>query len=208
VEAERHRVSVPRGPAAGEDSGLLERHAPAFRIEEGDLEFNRIGTPRIRLRRGRERVDVDPERASLYVETRPDRIGRRDVLHLVYRIHFSALPWTRAVFYERHRNVGLMALVTLDAAILEPLLVTTVYTCGCYRALLPTELFPREALPEDWPRDEKRFYGVTLPALAPRARPGASRLVIGLASRTHRVVELRTAPEPLAGVPLRFAPRT
>ena len=197
----------PAAPAeAAGEASLLACHAPAFEIAEGSLEFNRIGTPRIRLRRGRERVDVDPARPALFAGTRSDRIGSRDVLHLVYRVHFTKLPFTPAVFYERHRNAGLLTLVTLDAVSREPLFLTTVYTCGCYRALIPTDRLPKDALPEEWPAREIEVFGKKLPAVVPCAIPGRSRWVLGLTSRTHRVEAIRVEPEPSGATELPLVP--
>lgn len=191
---------------AGAEAARLACFAPVFEIAEGARELNRIGTPRIRLRRGRERVDVDADRPTLFAETRKDCICGRDVIHLVYRIHFTKLPFTTAVFFERHRNAGLLTLVTLDAASGEPLFLTTVYTCGCYRALIPTEAFPRHALPERWPAHAMKVFGKTLPSVVSCARAGESRWVIALASRTHRVEAIRIAPEPADGIAIPLAP--
>jgi hypothetical protein len=181
----------------GAQPDLLACWAPILEVDDGDRSFNRIGWPRIRMRKsGREEVDVDPERGALFCETRKDRIGDREVLQLVYRIHFTKLPLTPAVFFERHRNVGLLAIITLDASTREALLLTTVYTCGCYRTLHPTDLFLGGALPPGWPKESVTVHGRRLPAVLTRPRVGESRWLIHLASRTHRVDGILIAAEP------------
>lgn len=186
--------------AAGRDpDALLRCYAPVFWIDPGERSFNRIGSPAIRLDGARERVWIDTETPAVFVSARTDRIGLTDVLHLVYRIHFPRLAFKPAVFFEMHRNAGLLTIVTLRAGDLAPILVTTVYSCGCYRALLPTDLFPPDALPQKWPKDRKRVFGKSLPAVVTHPQSGGRRLVVLLASRTHRVEEIQTLEQPRSG---------
>lgn len=184
--------------AAGDEAALLRCYAPVFVVEQGSRSYNRVGTPEIRLERGKEKVRVNPDVAAAFTEVRRDRIGQTSLLQLLYRVHFTRLPFKPSVFFEMHRNVGVLAIVTLRESDLQPLLFTTVYTCGCYRALLP-DLFPPEALPTDWPAKEKRFFGKTLPAIVRHPEPGRSRLTVRLASKTHRVYEVETLEEPPLG---------
>lgn len=185
--------------ASHEAAALLRCHAPVFVLGQGERSFNRIGTPEILLERGREKVRVDPDVAAVFTEVRRDRIGEKDVLQLLYRVHFTRLPFKPSVFYEMHKNAGVLAILTLEEPQRTPILLTTVYTCGCYRVLLPTELFPREALPLDWPREVKKFFGATLPATLRHPEPPGSRFVLRLASKTHRVIGIETLPDLPAG---------
>lgn len=175
---------------AADEATLLRCLAPVFSVDDGARSFNRIGAPSIEIRNGREHVFVDPDVHLLYAESRHDRIGSVDVIHLVYRIHFTLLPFTWRVFYERHRNAGLVSIVTVDAVNHEPLFFTTVYSCGCYRALLPTRSLPREVLPDHWPSDVKKVWGKPMPAFMEPMRPGA-RYLVAMDSRTHRVHDMR-----------------
>jgi len=191
----------PVVPETGWQTGnekLLHSFAPVFVVAEGARSFNRIGTPSIRLNDGKEHVFVDPDRHAVFAANRGDRIGGENVLHLLYRIHFTKLAFKPSVFYEMHRNAGLLAIVTLSEKHL-PLLLTTVYTCGCYYALLPTRHFPANALPADWPPAVKKVYGKKLPSVVPAAEPGTSRFTIHLDSRTHRVNDIRLTSSPLPG---------
>jgi len=197
-------VYVPPACAAGEagdrgEAALLRCYAPVFVVEKGARSYNRVGTPEIRLSGAREKVRVNPDAPAAFTEVRRDRIGETGLLQLLYRVHFTRLPFKPSVFFEMHRNVGVLAIVTLRESDLQPILFTTVYTCGCYRALLPTDLFPPEALPTDWPAKEKRFFGKTLPAIVRHPKPRRSRLTVRLASKTHRVYEVETLEEPPLG---------
>ncbi len=201
VPASREAVYVPAatGESLGTDDGLLRAWAPVVSVEEGERDFNRIGTPFIRRKRRRDHVRIDVTKPALFAETRSDRIGSLDVLHLVYRMHFTRLAFTPRVFYEWHRNAGLLALVTLDAGQGVPLVFTTVYTCGCYRVVVPTDRLNRAALPPAWPASTVHVWGATLPSTVPAALPGRSRFFIHLASHTHRVDTLGITPLPPLG---------
>jgi len=142
---------------------------------------------------------VDPATPAVFAEIRPDSIGQTEVLQLVYRVHFERVPFVPSVFFEMHRNVGLLAIVTLTKSGQQPILFTTVQTCGCFRALLPTDLFPREALPDGWPKEKKRIWGRTLPAVVAHPEPGRTRLTVFLDPKTHCVRDIATLPEPREG---------
>jgi hypothetical protein len=161
-----------------------------------DRSHNRIGTPEARLERGlfggRDvEIGVDPERATLYAGVRDERVGGRDLVQLVYRVHFEKIPlrFSRH-FFEAHKHPGLLVLISLDRATGAPLFVTTVHTCGCYRAVLPTAALPDGALPEDWPEDGLRVYGQQLPARLPAWDARRERLVIRLVADRHRVADV------------------
>jgi hypothetical protein len=177
-------------PVAGETEALLVRFAPAFVIEEGEAEWNRIGTPTLHRRAGIERARVDPRRAALYAEARSERIGAREVWQLVYRIHFDQLAPTWKYVASLHRNAGLLVLVTVDRASAEALAVSTVHTCGCWLAVVPTDALAPDALPRDWPAGRQEVHDESLPARigVPVSTGGADeRFVVHLASRSHRV---------------------
>ena len=79
---------------------------------------------------------------------------------------FPKFPFSLIPFYlTAGKNVGLLVVLTLDEDD-RPLLVTTVSTCGCYVAIIPTSYLPEEAYPADWNPDESvHIYGETLPPL-------------------------------------------
>lgn len=186
-------------PTGRDAASLLRCHAPVFVLEQGERSYNRIGTPEIRSERGEEKVRVNPDVPAVFTEARRDRIGGKDVLHLLYRVHFTRLAFKPSVFFEMHKNVGVLAIVTLREPELAPIFFTTVYTCGCYRVLLPTDLLSIAALPPGWPRDRKKFYGALLPAALKAPEPPRSRFVLHLASKTHRTTSLETLAAAPAG---------
>ncbi len=188
---------TPEQAASDDPEQLLPCYVPVYTVDDGDQEFNRIGTPEIRLVGGRERVGVDPERPSVFVGTLKDHVGSRDVVHLIYRIHFTRIPWTAKHFFLAHRNAGVLTLVTLDVETLEPLFVTTVYTCGCYRALLPTDLLPKKVLPAAYPEDTVKVWGKPILSIVPHPTPLERHLVVAMDSGTHRVHSMTSS----AGIP-------
>lgn len=173
------------GTTAGA-ADLLARFAPAFVVEEGAAEWNRIGTPTLERRGGGERARVDPNHATLYGEVHELRVGSRAVWQLVYRVHFEQLAFTPRTFASLHRNAGLLVLVCVDQESGLPLTLTTVQSCGCWAAVVPTTALAREALPADWPEGSLELGGEFLPASLPVPAEG-QRFVVHLRSRTHRV---------------------
>jgi len=183
---------------------LLARFAPAFVIEAGEAEWNRIGMPTLTRRAGIERARVDPARAALFAEVHEEEVGGRLVDQLVYRIHFDQLAFTRASPLAMHRNAGLLVLIGVDRASGLPLTVTSVHSCGCWLALQPTEALAPAALPEDWPAETQSLWGEELAARLPVPAEG-QRYVVHLRSGIHRVSAVRVgAADPLARpLPLR-----
>jgi hypothetical protein len=180
----------------GGQHALLLQYAPVFVARESEDQVNRIGTPEIRSGRGRDRVWVNPAAPAIYSEVRRDQIAETPVLQLLYRVHFRAVPLASKVFFEAHQNAGVLAIVTLTERDRRPLFFTTVHTCGCFLALLPTDHLPREALPKNWPRAIKRVTGKRLPAIVEHPEPGRTRLVLWLEPKTHRVEHIETQATP------------
>lgn len=152
-------------PQADEQTQLLQ-HAPIFIIEESDKPYNRIGTPTARMERQDEEVIfVDPRSAVIYAEQRKFSTSRDTYTNLIYRIHFSRTPFALFPFQiTAGENVGLFVVVTLNSSNF-PVLYTTVHTCGCYLAFIPTSRLPADAFPPRWPNGQQVVYGQTLPSL-------------------------------------------
>jgi hypothetical protein len=179
---------------ADETQALLARFAPAFVIDEGEAVWNRIGTPTLHRRAGIERARVETGTPALYAEARAERIGARDAWQLVYRIHFDQLAPTWKYLASLHRNAGLLVLVTVDRESGEPLSVSTVHTCGCWLAVVPTDALAHAALPPGWPAERQDVHGESLPARIGAPALGAGeRFVVHLASRSHRVRDVVVA---------------
>jgi hypothetical protein len=186
--------------AERDPEALLRCYAPVFVADETEHAYNRIGTPVLTPAwTGGVRLRVDPWAPTMYGEVRTDVMAGRPVLQLVYRVHFEKTPLRLSLhFFEAHRNPGMLAVLTLDEATLEPQFATLVHTCGCYRAVIPTDAVPQAMLPDDW-TETKRVYGQTLPGRISVPRPGATRLVVDLEPGGHRVSDVRVEAVPASG---------
>ncbi|MFN2365157.1 MAG: hypothetical protein ABR523_01690 [Desulfurivibrionaceae bacterium] len=165
---------------------ILNRYAPVFLVEENRKNYNRIGTPAARLDdSGEEVIYVDTGEASVYAMTQEFATDRDGYTNLIYRIHF---PQTPLPHLTAGWNVGLLVYVTLNSEE-EPVLITTLHTCGCYLAFIPTGNLPEGAKPDDWPEQEQTVYGQSLPVVVEKDSPG-ERLIIKISGATHRVTDL------------------
>lgn len=179
-----------------DDGTLITRHAPLIVPEYPAASYNRVGKPYATLTAGgRERIRVDPDEAAIYFQQRDFATPRGAYTNLIYRIHFEKVPFSLAPFHiTTGRNSGLFVIVTVDSEE-RPLLLTTVHTCGCYLAFVPTSHLPRAAWPDDWPADGQRVYGMRLPGLLHYPAPTAEGLrpVIFLRHGNHRVRDIGLA---------------
>ena len=178
---------------AVDDGSRFAKHAPVFIVEAADEEFNRIGTPEASLDEdGAERIFVDPGTPASFVREMPFETEKAKYTNLVYRIHFERVPaWNLTM----GRNVGLFAIVTLDQQE-RPILLTTVHTCGCYLAFVPTSHLPESYLPEDWCEEVQVAYGETLPCRIRLTDASGTdqRIVITIRDETHRVRDIDVRP--------------
>lgn len=191
-------ASVPKTPPpaghrayiAEDEDALSGRYAPVFLIENDREAYNLIGKVRARLDDdGREDIFVDPESPAIYYQERTFETKSDSYTNLIYRVHFREVPLSLFPFYlGKGKNVGLFVVVTLNSRN-EPVLYTTVHTCGCYLAFMPTSLMPEEAFPAGWNREGQRVLGEKLPGLLSLA-PGPDlplKPVILIRSGSHRV---------------------
>lgn len=180
-----------------EDNTILSRYAPAFVVEEPEQFYNLVGTPTAGLGGdGTEEIRVDPWRATVYTETRRFDTGNGSWTNLVYRVHFQEVPGGLLPYYlGKGKNVGLLVVVTLNRE-MKPVLYTTVHTCGCYLAFVPTNLLPQSAYPSGWPQDRQTVHSENLPALIRLGeKPESKRLMVLLRDGTHRVKDLWLEPQ-------------
>jgi hypothetical protein len=181
-----HKPLTAVVPESGE--GVDAHFAPVFLIEDSARAFNRIGLPTAKIDGGeKERIFIDPDRPAIFVEQSTFATEKGSYRNLIYRVHFERVPlWN----LTSGRNVGLFVIITLDADD-RPLLVTTVHTCGCYLAIVPTEHLPLEARPAGWKRGMQEVHGERLPRLLVWGDPLARRrLVVSLRTEVHRVMAL------------------
>ncbi len=189
----RHsELHAPAYVTAESNDSLLSRYAPLFILEEADKSYNRIGTPAIRAgEHGEAKAYIDPARPSLYAMQRTFHSRGRNYTNLIYRVHFEKIPYRHLT---AGRNVGLLILITLDEN-KNPLLLTSVHTCGCYLTFIPTSYLAEEAYPDNWPLVSQRVYGERLPGqiLIPKHKP--YRFALQIRSGTHRVMNLELLTE-------------
>ena len=195
------RLEVPAGT-----SGLLavtardrgqptDRFVPVFLIESPEKPYNLPGTPRVSVgKNGSECISIDPAQASIYTKEHRFSTARGSYTNLIYRIHFSETPFSLVPFnLGAGRNVGLLVIVTLNGHG-QPLLYTTLQTCGCYLAFVPTTYLPDDAYPENWRKDQRQIvFAQSLPAFLdfPASDPAGSKTVVQIESATHRIKDIR-----------------
>jgi len=183
----------------------FSRFAPIFISERTDESFNRIGKPRARLdAKGNELIDVDATQAVVYVDRQTFTTLNGDYTNLIYRIHFEKTPFSLWPFHiTAGKNNGLLTIVTLDANH-RPVLVTTVHTCGCFLAFVPTNYLSTAAYPEGWKQQSQWVYGMTLPGLLSFSDSSdeEQRIAIYLKQETHRVMDIQLQTR--ADISMRF----
>ena len=170
----------------------MERFAPVFLARGTDKEHNRIGRPvAYPAENGKPVVHVSSEKPVYYVRKTDFSTSRGQYCNLVYRVHFSKIPYSLLPFtLTAGKNAGLMVVVTLNDQG-QPVLVTTVHTCGCYCSIIPTTYLPKECLPGSWEDRPKKVYGERHPALLDFSSEKGQRLLIELRPDIHRVMDVR-----------------
>lgn len=177
--------------ARDESDSLLMKYAPLFLAYDFQKTYNRIGTPEAsKGEDGKIRVFVNSENPEIYVSKRTFSTGKGSYTNLIYRIHFPKVPFSLVPFnLTMGNNVGVMVVITLDRQH-NPLLVSTVHTCGCYLAFVPTTFLPDTAFPEKWNNRTQKVYGEILPGILNFKTRENSRLLVHLRPQVHRVMNL------------------
>ncbi|WP_419177061.1 hypothetical protein [Desulfosediminicola sp.] len=189
-----HHTNVPESNLLSYDvdgDSLLAQNAPTFVIERPGDDWNRIASPVIQENHRERKVTLDSDTATIYAETRRWK-GARDVYtNLIYRVHFTKIPFRLIPFnLTAGKNVGLMVIITINSR-KEPVLVTTVHTCGCYLAFIPTSHLDQHSWPENWKSERQRIYGEILPGMLTIEQGfEESPLVLLLRESTHRVKDV------------------
>lgn len=178
-------------PREGE---LLARYAPVVVSERTEHDYNRIGRPQARRTpRGDVEITVNPGDPVMYARQSDFETDEASYINLVYRVHFEKVPFSLLPFHlTAGKNVGLLFILTLNQQ-REPLLLTTVHTCGCYLAFIPTNFMPHSSYPSDWATGSQEVFGETLPVRLDYPRPfdPAWRPVIFVRHATHRIRDVR-----------------
>ncbi len=189
VAQQEHLVVAPTVSA----SPVLVARAPSFLLQGTQTPHNRIGRVEATREKGQEVVGINADIPVIYAGSQFFSTDKGTYTNLVYRVHFSATPFSLIPFYlGAGRNVGLLVILTLDKQS-RPLLVTTVNTCGCYAVSIPTELLPSSFYPDHWPPAQISVYGELLPA---RIKSVQANEIIQVKVRAdvHRVMDIRVIP--------------
>lgn len=199
-----------------DDNTLLSRWAPIFVTENPEESYNRIGTPVVEEVGGHNNgiIVVDPDIPAVFVEERYFSTARDSYSNLIYRVHFTEIPFGLVPFQlGAGKNIGLLVIVTINSSG-QPVLYTTVHTCGCYLAFIPTSYMADDAFPGSRPSGSQAVYGENLPAIIDFTEfVTGNNMLILLRNRSHRVRDIRvgrrdsldkvqTAPVPLHPVAL------
>jgi hypothetical protein len=173
--------------ATDHDNELLTRNAPIFLIRDYQRNLNRIGTAAVRGDGANDDdIYINTEKPVFFTMVQEFQVAEHRYTNLIYRVHFPETPLPHLTSGD---NIGLLIYITLDND-LEPVLITTLHTCGCYLAFVPTSRLPKEAWPAGWPENDQIVFGEQLPHLLEQP-VGKERLLIDLRSETHRVRDIR-----------------
>ena len=202
IDAGHSPISTPATayiPARG--PSLLARFAPVFLVENDHIPHNRIGSPIAwKDQEGTIHLSIDPDQPALYSQQIPFQTPKGTYTNLIYRIHFQETPATLSPFYlTSGKNVGLIVIVTINAQE-QPVLITSVHTCGCYLAFTPTSFLPQEAFPVGWNKATQEIFGESLPGILTVATDQphngrAPKTVVAIRGDTHRVMGITQADE-------------
>lgn len=173
----------------------VRQWAPVFAAYGYGEVHNRIGKPVARKTGGgNEAIEIDPDQPTVFVMQRGFVTEKGRYRNLIYRVHFPAVPYSLIPFnLTAGSNVGLMVVVTLNQD-QEPVLISTVHTCGCYLAIIPTDHLPEEARPEGWQEGPIDVYGETLKSRLSFQPVENPRLLVHLRPDLHRVMRLEVVP--------------
>lgn len=173
---------------------LLRRQAPAIKSESDWAGWNRPGVFELSRDHDDELVlRIDPTRPTLYAELREFvAASGKGYRNLLYRFHFERVPHQFKPFHiTAGRNGGVFVIVTINEND-KPLLLTTVHSCGCYLAFIPTNRLTLKQLPEGWSLDEQVVFEESLPGVLnlPNETSSNGRLTLLLRDGTHRVANV------------------
>lgn len=188
----RSEKNVEQYVSARQDGTLLARYAPGFILENVQSSYNRIGTPAVRGDIAQPDVYVDSSYPSIYAMEQKFQDKGNVYTNLVYRVHFEKIP---SHYLTGGRNVGLIVIITLNQNG-QPLLLTSVHTCGCYLAFVPTSFLSPSVYPDDWPMTGQEIYGEYLPGYISMKSAGGStdKFVLRIRGETHRVMDMVVVP--------------
>lgn len=177
-------------------NGTVSGFAPVFLARDYRNTYNRIGRPSAKYtKNGREQIYIDTEKPVIYYMVRNFSTEKDNYTNYIYRVHFPAVPFSLIPFHlSAGKNTGLIIVVTVDSE-KRPVLVTTVHTCGCYLAIVPTSYLSPDAYPVKWKSSRLKVYGETLPRVLVYSEKKDTKLVVHLRPGEHRVMDLDVIEE-------------
>ena len=180
--------------AEKKEEDILHRFAPIFKVYDYHQQYNRIGRPvALQGKNGEEQIAIDTDRPAIYGGKMTFSTAKGLYANLIYRVHFPAVPFSLIPFnLTAGKNPGLMLIITLNRRD-EPLLVTSVHTCGCYKALVATTALLGKAFPEkrQGKQGAQKVFGEHLPMVIDYRASREQRLLVGLRPGVHRVMTLQ-----------------
>ncbi len=175
--------------SSGQGDNRISRYTPFFLIHDSQFSHNLVGKVSARFNSsGKEEIFIDTRHPTLYYGVDTFATNRDRYTNYIYRIHFPEVPFSLFPFHlTSGSNPGLIIVVTVGSDN-KPVLVTTVHTCGCYLAILPTSHLSKDAFPKEWKNQPLEVYGERLqpllkfgkliePALIVTVRPGIHRIM-------------------------------
>jgi len=182
----------------GNSGSPATRFAPMFLVYDYQNDCNRIGQPSAKYEdNGSEHIFVDIEKPVFYYMERQFKTDKGLYTNYIYRVHFPQVPFSLFPFYlTSGNNVGLMIIVTVDSEN-RPALITSVHTCGCYLAIVPTSHLPCDSLPENWKEGPKKVYGEILPGKLDYTQKQNPKVLVYLRPDVHRVMNLEIIEDPV-----------
>lgn len=168
------------------------RNVPVFILYDADSPHNRIGTVEAVHKNDEVQVVVNGLEPTLYTAVRQFSTARATYTNHIYRIHFEETPHGLFPFHlTAGKNPGLLVIITMNQS-QQPLLVTTVNTCGCYAAVVPFGWLDEALYPDDWPDETQSIYGEKLPSRLDKIFPD-QQVEILIRPDVHRVMDVRVA---------------
>ncbi len=171
--------------------GAAARFAPMFLTYEHRNIYNRIGSPSaVYNRNNKEHIYIDTDVPAVYYMSEDFLTGKDKYTNHIYRVHFPGIPFSLVPFnLTAGKNIGLIVVVTVNSED-QPILITTVHTCGCYLAIIPTSHLPADSYPENWKEETMKVYGERLPWQLNYNDLKAPQLLVHLRPDVHRVMDL------------------
>lgn len=168
-----------------------QKVVPVFTILQSEEKYNRIGIVEAIDDGDDVEVRVNPDKPAVYYKTSTFTTAKGEYTNEVYRIHFEKTPFT---YLTAGKFPGIFVIFTSDRDN-HLILVTTVMTCGCYVAIMPTQWLSKESYPVNWPEDTISIYGEILPAFLGTVNPG-QYLDFTIRPGGHRVMAIQVLKQP------------